>query len=172
MSARSIGGPGLAVAAALAGGLAAVVAAMGLSALARPVHRAERLAQLDQKVERIAQLQRATAGGLTYPRGAVCREGIARGSDLVAQKLRAGLGQAQMVRLAFEPSVSVDGSGLVVIGFRFETLGSYEDAMGLLRGLDAAKPAIFADSVDLTSRTSAVSLRFSGRFYCSTSARL
>jgi hypothetical protein len=172
MSGRPVGGPGLAVAAALAGGLAAVVAAMGLSAAARPAHRVERLAQLDQKLERIEQLQRAAAGGLAYPRGAVCREGIARGAGLVEQKLRAGLGQAQLVRLAFEPSAPVDGEGLVVISFQFETLGSYEDATGLLRGLDAARPTIFADTVDLTSRTSAVSLRFSGRFYCSTSARL
>jgi hypothetical protein len=171
MSRERMNGPGLAVAGAVVGGAVAIAAAMGLSALARPTDRAARLAELDRKIDRIEVLQRAPADDVTYPKGAVCREGVGRGAILVEQALRADLGQARLVRITFEPSTTA-GEGLLAVSFRFETLGSYEDAMGLLRGLDAARPTLFADSVDLVSKTSAVSLQFSGRFYCSTSARL
>ena len=165
-------GTGLAVAAAMIGGAVAVVAATGLAALARPADRAERLAQVERKLERLETLQRGAAGeGPTYPRGAICREGVGRGVGLVEQKVRAQLGQARLTTIAFDPSTPV-GDSLMAVGFRFETEGSYEDAMTLLRGLDAARPTLFVDSVDLVSKTSTVSLRLSGRFYCSTSARL
>jgi hypothetical protein len=172
MSREPMTGPGLAVAGAVVGGAVAIAAAMGLSALARPADQAVRLAELNRKIDRIEVLRRAPADGATYPKGAVCRDGVGRGAILVEQALRADLGQARLVRVAFDPSTAVEGEGLLAVSFRFETLGSYEDAMGLLRGLDAARPTIFADSVDLVSKTSAVSLQFSGRFYCSTSARL
>jgi hypothetical protein len=172
MSRERANGPGLAVAAAVLGGAMAIAAAMGLSALARPADRTARLAELDRKIDRIEALQRAPSSGATYSKGAVCREGVGRGASLVEQKLRADVGQARLVRVVFDPSTPVDGEGLMAVSFRFETLGSYEDAVSLLRSLDAARPAIFADSVDLVSKTSAVSLQFSGRFYCSTSARL
>lgn len=165
-------GPGLAVAAAVAGGAMAIVAATGLSALARPAQRAERLAQVEAKLDRLETLQRGAGGEEPpYPRGAICREGVGRGAGLVEQKVRAQLGQARLAAIAFEPSVPV-GDSLMAVSFRFETEGPYEDAMVLLRGLDAARPTLFVDSVDLASKTSVVSLRFSGRFYCSTSARL
>jgi hypothetical protein len=140
--------------------------------LARPADRAARLAEVERKLDRIETLQRgATDDGPTYPRGAICREGVGRGVGVVEQKLRAQLGQAKLAAIAFEPSTPV-GDSLLAVKFRFEAVGSYEDAMTLLRGLDAARPTLFADSVDLVSKTSAVSLQFSGHFYCSTSARL
>ena len=76
-----------------------------------------------------------------------------------------------MPTFTFEPSTPV-GDSLLAVNFRFETIGSYEDAMALLSDLDAVRPTLFADTVDLVSKTSAVSLQFSGHFYCSTSARL
>lgn len=172
MSQERASGPGLAVAAAIVGGAMAIVTATGLSALARPADRAARLAELDRKLDRIEALQRAANdAGPSYPRGAVCREGVGRGAGVVEQKVRAQLGQAKLAAIAFEPSTPA-GDSLLAVNFRFETVGSYEDAMTLLNGLDAARPTLFADSVDLVSNTSAVSLRFSGHFYCSTSARL
>lgn len=165
-------GPGLAVAAAVLGGVVAVAAATGLAALARPVDRAARLAELDRKLDRIEALQKSASGAPAFPRGAVCRDGGMGGAGVVEQTVRAGLGQARLVRIAFDPAAPIDGAGLSVVGFRFETLGSYEDAMTLLGGLAAARPTLFADTMDLTSKTSAVSLQVSGRFYCSTSARL
>jgi hypothetical protein len=172
MNRERTSGPGLAVAAAMIGGAMAIVTATGLSALARPADRAARLAELERKLDRIETLQRAASdGGPTFPRGAICREGVGRGAGLVEQKLRARLGQAKLAAIAFEPSTPV-GDSLLAVNFRFETVGSYEDAMTVLSGLDAARPTLFADSVDLVSNTSAVSLRFSGHFYCSTSARL
>jgi hypothetical protein len=171
MSPERAGGPGLAVAAAMIGGAMAIVTATGLSALARPADRSARLAEVDRKLDRIEILQRGDSDGPSYPRGAICREGVGRGVGIVEQKLHADLGQARLVAIAFEPSTPV-GDSLLAVNFHFEVVGSYEDAMTLLRGLDAARPILFADSVDLVSKTSAVSLRFSGHFYCSTSARL
>lgn len=164
-------GPGLAVVAAMAGGAMAIVTATGLSALARPSDRAARLAEVERKLDRVEALQRGTSDGPTYARGAICREGVGRGAARVEDKLRSNLGQAKLTAITFDPSMPV-GDSLMAVSFRFETVGSYEDAVALLRGLDEARPGIFADSVDLVSKTSAVSLQFSGRFYCSTSARL
>lgn len=172
MSRNGASGPGLAVAAAIVGGAVAIVTATGLSALARPEDRAARLAEVERKLGRIETLQRGAAeGGATYPRGAVCREGVGLGAAAVERKLRAGLGQAKLEAIAFEPSTPA-GDSLLAVNFHFETVGSYEDAMALLGALNATRPALFADSVDLVSKTSAVSLQFSGHFYCSTSARL
>jgi len=165
-------GPGLAVAAAIIGGAAAMATASGLSALARPDDRSARLAQVEQKLDRLEALERGAAGaGASFPRGAVCREGVGRGTMLVEQKVRAGLGQAKLQAITFAPSVPV-GESLMAVAFRFETIGPYEDVTALLRDLDQARPVLFADTVELTSKTSAVSLQFSGHFYCSTSARL
>jgi hypothetical protein len=172
MSREQTGGPGPAVAAAIIGGAVAIITATGLSAMARPDDRAARLAQLERKLDRIETLQRGAAdGGPAYPRGAICREGVGLGAGAVEQKLRAALGQAKLTAIAFEPSTPA-GDSLLAVHFRFETVGSYEDAMILLSGMDAARPTLFADSIDLVSKTSAVSLQFSGHFYCSPSARL
>jgi len=177
MTSRKPSGPGLAVAATLAGGLAALLAATGLAALARPADRAARIAALEVKLDRLHRLERAPVGGLVYPKDAVCRDGAVRGAAVVEQALRAGLGEAKLVRISFEPEPATSGPASVgaaptAVALRFETEGSYEDATALLSTLDAVRPAIFVDTVDLETRTSAVSLQFSGRFYCSTSARL
>lgn len=172
MSRRQTSGPTLAVAAAMVGGATAIVAAAGLSALAQPADRAARLASVERKLDRLEALQRgATRGGPGYPRGAICREGVGRGAGAVEQKVRAQLGQATLRTIVFEPSTPV-GESLMAVNFRFETVGSYEDATALLRGMNAVRPTLFVDTVDLVSKTSAVSLQFSGHFYCSTSARL
>lgn len=172
MTSRKLSGPSLAFAAALAGGLAALLAATGLAALARPADRAARVAALEAKLDGLHRLERAPIGGLVYPKGAVCRDGATRGAAGVEQKLRAGLGQAKLVRLSFEPEPATLGAAPTAVVLRFETEGSYEDATALLSALDTARPVLFVDAVDLETRTSAVSLHFSGRFYCSTSARL
>ena len=172
MSPRGMSGPGLAVAATMAGALAALVAATSLSALARPADRAARVAALQVKLDRLQRLERAPVGGLVYPKGAVCREGAMRGEALVEQKLRAALGQARLVNLAFDPAAAASGGAPTAVGLRFEVEGSYEDVTALLTALDAVRPTIFADTVDLQTRTSAVALHFSGRFYCLPSARL
>lgn len=172
MSPRGMNGPGLAVAATMAGALAALVAAIGLSALAHPVDHAARVAALQVKLDRLQRLEHAPIGGLVYPKGAVCREGAMRGEALVEQKLRAALGQARLVNLAFEPTAATSDGAPTPVGLQFEVEGSYEDVAALLSALDAVRPTIFADRVDLETRTSAVALHFSGRFYCSPSARL
>ncbi len=172
MTSRKLTGPGLAVAATLVGALAAVFAAAGLAALARPTDRTARMAALEIKLERLHRLERAPVGGLVYPQGAVCRDGATRGAAMVEQRLRAGLGQAKLVRISFEPEPATAGLAPSAVALRFETEGSHEDATALLGMLDTLRPAIFVDTVDLETRTSAVSLHFSGRFYCSTSARL
>lgn len=172
MTSRKLNGPGQAVAATLAGALAAVLAAAGLAALARPADRAARMAALEIKLDRLHRLDRPPVGGRVHPKGAVCRDGATRGAAMVEQKLRAGLGQAKLVRISFEPQVAISGAVPSAVALRFETEGSYEDATALLSALDTVRPAIFVDTVDLETRTSAVSLHFSGRFYCSTSARL
>jgi hypothetical protein len=140
MSPERAGGPGLAVAAAMIGGAMAIVTATGLSALARPADRAARLAEVERKLDRIEILQRGAAVTVRPIRAArSAARASAAAPGIVEQKLRAAFGQAKLAAIAFEPSTPV-GDSLLAVNFRFETVGSYEDAMTLLRGMDAARP--------------------------------
>jgi hypothetical protein len=50
---------------------------------------------------------------------------------------------------------------------RFQASGSYESALMAMDQLAKRRPQVFADTVDLTSKTSSVTLVFSGRVFCS-----
>ena len=150
-----------------------MLAATGLSALAKPSHYADRRAALERQVEQIERLQNTPRSGATYPKGAVCRGGLDQGAKQVEQALRAAAGPDVTVsNLVIEDLPQADSPGLRAARVRFEAVGGYDQALALLTALQPLRPVIFADSVDLTSKTSSIALNFSGRFYCSTSARL
>lgn len=173
MSRARLSGPGLTVACAVAGGALAMLTATGLSALAKPSDYAARRAALEQQIDQIERLQNTPRSGATYPKGAVCRGGLDQGAKQVEQALRAAAGSEVMVsNLVIEDLPQADAPGLRAARVRFEAVGGYGQTVALLSALGPLRPVVFADQVDLTSNTTAVTLQFSGRYYCSTSARL
>ncbi len=107
MIGRGANGPGLAVAATLAGAIAALLTAMGLAALARPADRAARTAALEAQLDRMERLQRPGRRRGFIRRARCAGGGAARGAALVEAKLRAGLGQAKLSRISFAPTPTV-----------------------------------------------------------------
>jgi len=164
-------GPGLAVASAMAAGVLAVAVALGLSALAKPADLAQRRAALNQKIQRIETLSKISGGPGSLPKGAVCQGDLSEGGQQIEQSLRSSAqGAFELTDLSFAPLPQSDGLAIRAGTVRFQATGGYEQVLGLLKSLEGARPLVFADTVDLVSNTSAVTLQFSGRFYCSTSA--
>jgi hypothetical protein len=56
---------------------------------------------------------------------------------------------------------------LTPVRVRFQAEGGYEGALGMLDALSRMRPILFADSVDLRSKTSSVVFDISGRMFCS-----
>ncbi len=54
--------------------------------------------------------------------------------------------------------------------FTLEVTDRYDVELGFLSRLAQSEPEVFADSLDLTSRTSAVALKLSGRVECQASS--
>lgn len=159
----------LAVPAALA---VAALLAFGFSALAQPPHVRERLAAIQADTAKAAELEDDNRGVTPYPRGAVCSDpATAQGKVRKALDAAAARAGVTLVQPAVAPTpLGEDGARLPALRLSFQATGSYEAVTQLLGDLAALQPAIFADTVDLKSQVSSVSLRFSGRVFCSTSA--
>jgi hypothetical protein len=156
--------------AAMVGLMVAVVTSAELAALARPSGYEVRIAAATQNAER---LRRLLAGDpTTGPFGwdAICRQT----PDREVQQLRKDIAvQADAAKLTVGGlEVGPDyqealGDTLSPLRVRLEAQGPYQGAVSLLAVLAQSRPTLFVDSVDLTSRTSSVTLKLSGRVYCS-----
>jgi hypothetical protein len=145
-------------------------AAYGLSALAKPSDYEARVAALEQKAERIEQLSKTPVGAI-YPSGAACRDMTAPQLAAVRDGLAARAAQAQLTPVSFNLLPIQEQGALAAVPFQLETIGTYEGSAQFLGALSVNSPAIFVDRVDLVAKGgAAVSLRFMGRFYCSTGA--
>jgi hypothetical protein len=171
MSRRGLQGPALAAAAAIAVAVGALGAAAGLSALSRPDDYDARLARLNAGIATLTKARtRAGGDGPTYSRGAICKGGTQSGAETVRALIRAGGAGLEVSELSFAAAPESEVPGLRATAFRFRAVGPYDKATGLLGAMAGAEPKIFADKADLVSQGAAVSLTFSGRFYCSTLA--
>jgi hypothetical protein len=149
---------------------AAVVTGLVLTGLASPPDFARRVAALDGRADQIRRWTSVRPGASQYPQGAICNIGLGKAQDL----LRADIGgQAQASGLALSTlEVGADrdaplGQTLVPIRVRFQVQGAYAAVIGLMDRLSRTRPLLFADAVDLTSNTTSVTMKFSGRAFCS-----
>ncbi len=149
-------------------GLLAVVSGVLLTKLSRPVGFDERLAALTARTALAERLVRhnAVAGPLA-PRGA-CASGPAGQLQALKDELAANATRLDLQPTMVDARIAPAGltPGVTAIALKFEVVGSYAGAMGLLDTLSRRNPAIFAETVDLVSRTSSVSLSFVGRVLC------
>lgn len=154
----------------LAAGLAlcaAVVMGVTVASLSTPKAFEPRTSKLEQGTDEVRGLLRMrAASGLET--GVIC----AGDPAAAARRLREAIGQdAGLLRLTLTSlDVSVEGAegaGLSTLRIRLDASGGYDAALGLLERIDGHNPQVFADTVDLVSKTSSVTIRFSGRAFCS-----
>ncbi len=156
---------------AIAGGIAATGALlMGLvmASLSAPPEQKARLAALDQELAQVTSLSRISREGPTLPPGAICTKAPAEEAQVLANAIKDDAGQFKLTVTGLEvaPAAGTDGR-LAAVRIRYEASGPYEAALGLLDLMSKRSPQIYADSVDLTSKGSSVTLAFSGRAFCS-----
>lgn len=149
--------------------LAGAGAYFGLSAYQRPPDFDTRVSNLQDRAAEIKRLSRTPASAQGYKPGALC----ASASDeqfttLVGdlQSRASGLGLT-VVALAVTPALPKDDR-VVPVNLQVELTGPYQATTAFLGALTAQSPRVFVDRVDLVDRSSQVSLRFTGHFYCST----
>jgi hypothetical protein len=159
--------------AALAVGVAAAAAlAMGvaLASASTPANFRARLAVLETQTQQSHSLMRPMPAGSLYPLDALCRGDPGAAAKRLHDGLAAFAAQANISLDVLDARPEADAaspSGLTPIRLRFTATGSYESAVTLLAALSRQRPDIFADGVDLTSKTSNVTVSFSGRAFCS-----
>lgn len=154
----------------VAAGLAlssALVMSMLLAAIASPKALTARVSALQGQSDEAARLLQRSRAPAGYPLDAVCSKSVDRQARDLRDALQGYAGALQLSVTGVEIEPVVARSGLAPIRLRFQASGSYESAVRLLGALADQRPLIFADSVDMTSRTTSVTLVFTGRAYCS-----
>lgn len=154
---------------AIAGGIAlcaAVVMGVALPSLSAPKDFHPRLEALETGAAEVRRLSRTGRGAKPMRASAVCADAGEAASQL-RQTLSQDAAQLKLdiSRVDVAPAGEETG-GLAVLDIRFEAGGGYDAALAMLERLDRLQPQIFADTVDLTSRTSSVTISFSGRAFC------
>jgi hypothetical protein len=142
-----------------------------LSALSRPSGLQTRLAAITRQTDEIERLKARLKGPSSYPAGAVCQtqtepaiEALRQRIDLAASA--AGVTVSGVSAAAQAPDEAL--AGLQPILVSLEANGPYRSVVGLLQTLSRSTPSLFIDTLDLKSDAAVVSLKFSGRLFCST----
>jgi hypothetical protein len=153
-----------------AAALTAVVFLFALLALAHPRGLEARLARATAALTDVEAKLQAPGDPYAYPPHVLCRMGANAAGPALQDRvtaLAAGSGLT-LSSLSATPGVEDETAGGVApVTLQFQTSGRYDAVIGFMGALAKNQPEIFADSVDLKSETSAVSLTFEGRIYCS-----
>ena len=156
----------LSVAAALAGGL---IAWFGLSLMARPSHAAARLAEVARQADAVDRITKRSASS-AFPAGAVCDNGAEAGAAAVHQVLTTLAAQSSVAVADFQAQPQTPdeaNGGLQPVRLAIAGSGASAAVQTLLQGLSKSSPAIFVDTLDLRPVDGGVSLKLSGRIFCS-----
>ncbi len=143
-----------------------------LSALSAPSHLKARTEVIEQGIERAHAVLRRPREPSHFLPAPICRAAPSMAGDLV----RAELGKAARQAGLSAPAITITPSGLDLasqtypVMFTLEVTDRYDVELGFLSRLAQSEPEVFADSLDLTSRTSAVALKLSGRVECQASS--
>ncbi len=155
-------------------GMAAAWAGFSLLAvLATPSHLKARLAAIEATAERIDAAPRQFGDPTAYAPHALCRGSPQQAAEALRAALAGSAATAGIAppRIAVTPPDSAEAGGRPTpVLFELDATGRYDLVLSLLKQLDQAEPQIFADTLDLKSQTSTVSLKLTGRVLCQTSA--
>jgi hypothetical protein len=150
--------------------ISAVATGLGLGALSTPANFGPRLASVDQKADQVRRWTAVKASAIEFPQGAVCSGGGAKQEDLLRAHVanQAQAGKLTLSSLEVGPDKAAPlGQILIPLRLSFQVQGSYDAILGLMSELSSVRPLVFADTVDLVSHTTSVTLKFRGRVFCS-----
>lgn len=155
----------LGVAAAL-GGFAA------LSALSTPSRLRGRVEALEASIERTQGILSRPRDPAHYLSAPLCHARAAEAGNIVRQEISAAAKASGLAAptVTMSPNVEDLASQTFPVMFTVDVTDRYDLVLGFLGRLAQSEPEVFADSLDLTSKTSAVSLKLTGRVECLTSS--
>lgn len=174
MTARSnnhdLGLVAVAPALAVAGAVAAFVV---LSGLAKPAHYTERTRVLNDELAQAQSLLHAPGDAGAYPVKALCQTSPDQAALDLRQRLQSqsAAGSVAVADITATPQAGDTLEKVTPVTLQFTASGRYEQVIGLLGTLAKSQPQIFADNVDLRPDANNVRLKFTGRVFCSNSAR-
>lgn len=148
--------------------ISALVGSAGLAILAAPPDFDERMDALEMRKREVQRSFTRLGAAPADADRVLCRQTTAQ----LSQELRAALTthatQAGLSLSGVEigPDGSVLGETLVPVRVRFEVEGAYDGVIGSLDLLGQLRPSIFVDTVDLTSKSTGVTLSLTGRVFC------
>ena len=157
----------LAVAAAICAGGAVYI---GLVLIARPAGLERRLAVVAQQADDADRLKARSGGPSPYSVGAVCEGGADAGAAALRQRINLTASKTGVVieDVSANPQTPDDANrGLQPVTVTIKASGQYAAVVGLLQTLAKSTPSVFVDTLDLKSGVGAVSLKLSGRLFCS-----
>ena len=140
-----------------------------LTMLSRPSELNGRIGVIESDMRQADGVLRRTADTSHYLPNPLCRTGPSLAGDLVRTELAhaardAGLGAPSITMI---PLGSQDPTSQTFpVTFSVEATGRYDLVLSFLGRLAQSEPEVFADSIDLASKTSAVSLKLTGRVIC------
>lgn len=148
----------------------AVAMSLLLTGLSSPPDFQQHIAALEQKIAGARQVLRPHLEGSGYGADAVCKKALGQEVQLLRKDVVAQADAAKLMvsglDIAPDNQTSL-GETLAPLRLKLQAEGSYEGALSLMAGLARERPMIFVDTVDLGSKTSSVTLKLSGRVYCS-----
>jgi hypothetical protein len=152
-----------------AGGGAALVLGVALSAIATPHDFQSRTAALGERATRAESLLRPVRDRGAFGVEALCtRDAIEQAKQLhevvTSEATNAGL-VIDSLETRLEPAPEIS-ERVMPVRLRVSVTGSYEAAVGLAALLSRERPQVFVDSLDLVPKVSNVTLSLSGRVYC------
>ncbi len=155
------------VAAAIGG---AAIGYLGLVALARPANAPARIATIAQQTDESEQIRSRLKSPPAYPRGAVCDGGGEAGLSVIRQEV------AALAARNHEITVDISGApaapdeangGLQPVNLSIDGSGASTSVFSFLQSLSTATPYVFVDKLDLKSVEGKVTLKLTGRIFCS-----
>jgi len=168
MSARtppSLGDTMVGVGVALAG---ALVVGLALSSFGKAPDFNTRVTTLEADTVRAQGLLAGSGKDAPAPPDALCRQPSAEAARRLHDSLAASAARVGVPTdlLDVRPEGRGDPNAPEPLRIRINGTGSYEGVIGLVAEMARARPQVFVDSLDLTPKTSNVSLSFSGRAFC------
>lgn len=149
----------------------AAAGAMAMTALARPADYEDRMTAVQASIDYAEQV-RGTPAAAAYVEQAVCDQPLLPATESLQRALAARAGEAGVTigALQVAPGAGPDmRSKLAPLDVSFTADGPYESAVRMVSLLDAVRPAVFVDRLELRRRAGGASLKITGRAFCWTS---
>ena len=157
------------VAAVLIAAAGALIFGVVLASMSAPGDFKDRLAVVDQRIERAKTLLQPARDRGAYGADALCAGDPAQQAKRLQDEVSTQAAQNNLSLDSLETRVEIGDAlaeRLTPVRVRFSATGSYEGAVALLALLARERPQVFVDSLDMTPKTANVTLALSGRVFC------